>query len=569
MTIRAKILTTIAVSLLTSIVLAAGLVSFRLVKLGRAEVETFRRDAMERQVAAIREQVETATSILKPLTDSADTPERRARAKEILGRIRFGTSGYVFVYDYDGVCQVLTTKPAWMGTLRIEEKDKMGRPYLRNLIEAAKRGGDTTRYSFDKPGTKMVADKIAYAKGFEPWRWMIGTGVYIDDIDSAVALRRRSVEESTRNLILVVVGVSAALLAGALLAATLVLRQIWRPLSLLQERMGGMATGEADLRRRLDIARNDEVGQVSSAFNEFLGTLQATVSNVGKASKSLASTTEELSLMSQGVAAESTRLTGNSREVASLVARASEDLGGIAQSASNATLSVSTLSAAIEQMSASLQEVARTGQQELSCSTRARERSVAAKEAMGRLDKLIEGVGGILEAIQQIADQTKLLALNATIEAARAGEAGKGFAVVAGEVKQLAQQTAGATTEIQQRIDQIRQGGLLAVGAVSEVEKVIDEVHQLSAVVGAAVEEQSATVKEISRTIGLVDREVASIATTVKEASGQLGATTGSIQGVDEGMARMGSGIVQMDLAIQELAQLAAGLHASIGRFRT
>lgn len=569
MTIRAKILTTMVASVLFLIVAATGLISFQLVDLGRKEVEQFRKDALERQVAAIREQVETAHSILKPFADSADTPERRARAKEILGRIRFGTSGYVFAYDYDGTCQVLTTKPAWMGTLRIEEKDKLGRPYLKNLIEAAKRGGDTTRYSFDKPGTKQVADKIAYAKGFEPWKWMVGTGVYVDDIDSAVALREREVARNTRGVILGVAGMSAAILVLVILVTVGVLRRTLAPLGGLQGRMEEVAAGEADLRRRLDIASQDEVGKVSQAFNRFLGTIQAMVGQVGAASKTLATTSEELSSMSQGVAGESSHLSGNSREVASLVARASGDLGGIAKSASSATQSVSTLSAAIEEMSASLQEVARTGQQELDCSQRARQRSVVAKEAMGRLDKLIEGVGGILDAIQQIADQTKLLALNATIEAARAGEAGKGFAVVAGEVKQLAQQTAGATSEIQQRIDQIRQGGQQAVEAFSEVEKVIDEVHQLSAVVGAAVEEQSATVKEIARTISLVDREVASIATTVKAASGQLGATTGSIQGVDEGVARMGSGIVQMDLAIQELTQLAAGLHSSIGRFKT
>ncbi|HOX51815.1 MAG TPA: methyl-accepting chemotaxis protein [Fibrobacteria bacterium] len=569
MSIRSKMLLTLVLSVLTVIVASSVLVSIRLMALGGRQVEQFRRDAMERQVAAIREQVETALSILKPYADSVDTPERRARAKDVIGRIRFGTSGYMFVYDYEGYCQVLTTKPAWMGTHRIDEKDKLGRPYLKQLIEAAKRGGDTVRYSFDKPGTSAVADKIAYARGFETWKWMLGTGVYIDDIDSMVAMRDREVRASTRGVILGIVGMSVLVLVLVLTATVVVLRRTLAPLSALQERMEEVAQGDADLRRRLEIASDDEVGTVARAFNRFLATLQSTVGQVGAASKTLAATSEELSSMSQGIAGESGFLAGNSREVASLVGKTSTDLGGIAQSAANGTRSMSTLSAAIEEMSASLSEVAKTGQQELECASKARDRAVAAREAMARLDRVIDGVGGILDAIGQIADQTKLLALNATIEAARAGDAGKGFAVVAGEVKLLAQQTAKATMEIQQRIAQMRQGGLDAVEAVPEVEQVIGEVHHLSVVVGGAVEEQSATVKEIARTISQVDREVASIASTVSEASGQLGATSQSIRGLDDGVGRMGSGIVQMDQATRELAKLAAELHGSIGRFKS
>lgn len=568
MTIRAKILLSAIVSMIVLVGSMSAFMAYRLHAIGIQDVERFRQEAMSRQIAAVREQVETATSILKPYADSADTPALRERAKEILSRIRFGTSGYVFAYDYDGNCQVLPTKPAWLGTNRIGEKDKQGRSYVADLVGAAKRGGDTTRYSFDKPGTKILADKIGYAMGFEPWKWMVGTGVYVDDIDSMVALHRREVSSRTRTVILGTI-LLALVAMGVVSAATVVaLRKALAPLDALQDGMAKAASGDADLRRRLEVLHDDEVGKVSTSFNAFMASLQGTVSQVGNTTRTLSATTEELSTMSSAMAGESSNLAAGSREVAGLIQQASSSLGGVASSASTATASVSTLAAAIEEMNASLREVARTGQQELQCASKARERAIVTKAAMAKLDEVIDGVGGILEAIEQIAGQTKLLALNATIEAARAGEAGKGFAVVAGEVKQLAQQTASATSEIQQRIAMMREGEQQAMSAFADVEQVIDEVHQMSQVVGSAVEEQSATVGEIARTVGVVDREVASIAKAVEHAASGLAASSENLGEVDSGVERMGSSIGQVDIAIQELARLATELDGAMRRFK-
>jgi len=569
MTIRWKILGAALASILALILLMIAFTANKLARLGDDEVERFRTDALTRQISALREQVETAHSLLKPYADSAKSPESVARAKEAIGRIRFGKAGYIFAYDYDGNCQVLTTKPAWMGTNRLGEKDKHGKAYVQELIDAAKRGGDTVRYSFDKPGTNIVADKIGYAKGFEPLRWMIGTGIYIDDIDSIVAVRQIEVRQRTRGIILSFAALALVAMLGIAFATGAVLRKALVPLDVLQRRMSEVASGEADLRKRLEISSTDEVGQVSASFNAFLASLQSTVNQVAGASKTLAATTEELSAMSSVVASESGLLTSGASEVATTVGGASRSMDGIAQSASMATNSVSTLAAAIEQMNASLREVARTGQQELQCAARARERSNDAKRAMERLDRVIDGVGGILAAIEEIADQTKLLALNATIEAARAGEAGKGFAVVAGEVKQLAQQTASATSEIHQRIEEMKSGGQEAAKAFAEVEGVIDEVHKLSQVVGSAVEEQSATVNEIANTVSLVDQEVAGIARTVKSAAKELAQSTDKLGGVDAGVGRLGSSFGQMDQALHDLAMLAAELHLAVGKFKS
>lgn len=517
----------------------------------------------------MKEQVESALSLLKPYADSGNSPEVKARAKDMIGRIRYGKTGYIFVLSYDGICQVLAPKPSYVGTNRQGDKDAKGREFNRELMEAAKRGGDTVRWSFDKPGTNINVDKIGYSKGFEPWQWMVGSGVYTDDIDSVVALRQSEASRRISSLILRMVLFSVFALVLVIGASVVVLGKALRPLRALQDKMSEISDGEADLRTRLPVASGDEVGKVAESFNRFLGALQGTMGQVGSASKTLAATSEELSAMSTSLASDGRSLADGSKKVSVSVGQASGAMQGISDSASSAHASVSTLAAAIEEMNASLHEVAKTGQHELQSAMKAKGRSTAAKDAMARLDVLVDGVGSILETIEQIAEQTKLLALNATIEAARAGEAGKGFAVVAGEVKDLAKQTAEATVEIQRKIEEVRKGGHEAAQAFSEVEAVIDEVHQLSQVVGSAVEEQSATVGEIAKTVGLVDREVATIAGKVHEAAQDLTESSKDLQEVDDGVSRFGKSVGQIDLAFHDLAKLAADLNKTASGFRT
>jgi len=568
MTIRKKSILATSCLIVILVTIATLLMALVLRSQEKAEVERFRQDALASRVTAVKEQVETALSLLKPYADSGNSPEVKARAKDMVGRIRYGKTGYIFVIGYDGICQVLTPKPAYVGTNRLGDKDAKGRDFNQNLMDAAKRGGDTVRWNFDKPGTKIAADKIGYAKGFEPWQWMVGSGVYIDDIDSIVTLRQSEASRRVTSLILRMVLFSVTALLLVIGVSVLVLGKALLPLRALQEKMFEISSGDADLRTRLPVTSSDEVGKVAESFNRFLGALQGTVGQVGAASKTLATTSDELSAMSASLAADGQTLADSSKKVSASVGQASGAMLGISNSATSAKSSVSTLAAAIEEMNASLHEVARTGQQELQCAIQAKGRSTSAKEAMARLDVLMDGVGSILETIDQIADQTKLLALNATIEAARAGEAGKGFAVVAGEVKTLAKQTAQATVEIQTKIEEVRNGAHMATQAFTEVEAVIDEVHQLSQIVGSAVEEQSATVGEIAKTVGLVDVEMTTIAAKVHEAAQDLSESSKELEEVGNGVTRFGSGVGQINLAFHDLAKLAADLHTSASGFR-
>ncbi|GAB1645740.1 methyl-accepting chemotaxis protein [Krasilnikovia sp. MM14-A1259] len=236
---------------------------------------------------------------------------------------------------------------------------------------------------------------------------------------------------------------------------------------------------DGDLSPRMPVIGKDELGQMAVAFNAMMDRFQATVDGIRRAVEEVttsAGTLEQTSTtMTEAAAATATEL----ETVARSARRTSTEVESIADGTQQ-------LRQAIVEISTNASEVSRT----------ADEAVAGAGRATGNVTKLHESsqqISQVLQTISAIAAQTNLLALNATIEAARAGEAGRGFAIVAGEVKELAQATAGATEEIARRIEEIQRDTSEAVTAVGEFTGVIGSIAQHQVTIAAAVEEQTAT----------------------------------------------------------------------------
>ncbi len=163
---------------------------------------------------------------------------------------------------------------------------------------------------------------------------------------------------------------------------------------------------------------------------------------------------------------------------------------------------ISELAQRTAEMEASIKELA-TNTSEVSRIAMDADRDTReASEVVGRLGKSSREIDEVVQLIHGIAEQTNLLALNATIEAARSGEAGRGFAVVANEVKELARQTALATSTITGMIHAIQKDSQLAHGAISHISAVVKRIAEIQQSIASAVEEQAATTMEMNRSTG-------------------------------------------------------------------
>ncbi|OYX63508.1 MAG: chemotaxis protein [Rhizobiales bacterium 32-66-11] len=214
------------------------------------------------------------------------------------------------------------------------------------------------------------------------------------------------------------------------------------------------------------------------------------------------------------------------REIAEAITATSHQAVGAVAASTQASASVGTIAAAVEELSSSIDEITQQASRSVSIAHEAAVEAQRTNSVVAGLAEAAQKIGAVVELISQIAGQTNLLALNATIEAARAGDMGKGFAVVATEVKTLAAQTSRATGEISAQIAAVRESTEGAVAAINQITTTISRINDVSTSIAGAVSEQAAVTSEISRNMH-------GAATGVNEIVERLATISASTQQID------------------------------------
>jgi len=373
---------------------------------------------------------------------------------------------------------------------------------------------------------------------------------------------------TTNNTILTtILAVLGGLVAVSILSVWMTLSAIVRPVKALTDAMTEMSKG------RLDVTiagqdRTDELGQMSrtaeifrhglaetNGLREQAETQKAQTEADRKASllkfaddfeKSVGGIVNQVSSAATEMQAAASQLTATAQET-------SAQSIAVSAAAEEAGTNVTSVASSAEELGASVSEIGRQVQTSSTISASAVREAQQAVEIVEELDSMAAGINEVVQMISGLASQTNLLALNATIESARAGEAGKGFAVVASEVKQLAGQTAQATTDISTRITRIQDAAYKASGSIKAITGTIGTIDNANSVIASAVHQQSAATREIVQ--------------AVHQASIGTHEVTSNMAGVAQAAEETGQAAVQLLNSSSELAQQATHLHTEVDRF--
>ena len=377
--------------------------------------------------------------------------EAKQRALSSLREMRYGAnaSEYIWVNDNSLVMLMHPLNPKLEGTSVADLRDPEGKYLFREMIKMVRaQGSGFVDYHWPRQANGKPLPKLSYVTEFEPWSWVMGSGIYIEDVAKEMA--------ALLAKLLVALGVILVVLVGII---SMLVQSITRPLRKTMVRLEEIASGDGDLTVHLNTEGNDELAALSKSFNRFVDKIRILIVNFNDSVQQLL---ESVHGLSQATDHSARNIQGQQSET-ELVATAMNEMSSAAgEIAGNADLASTHAHEANREASNSRDIVVKTSKEVASLAAN----MDASANAINLLRQETQNIDNVLSVIQGIAEQTNLLALNAAIEAARAGEQGRGFAVVADEVRTLAQRSHEATVEIDDVLGKIQSGVQEAVNSM-------------------------------------------------------------------------------------------------------
>jgi methyl-accepting chemotaxis protein len=440
--------------------------------------------------------VETAHGMVDyyyKLSQGGKMPDEAAKAAALAAvkGLRYDNAKeYFWINDMHPNIVMHPIKPELDGKDASDMKDPTGKKIFVEFANASRNGkGGFVGYLWPKAGSQAPVPKISYVKGFEPWGWVIGSGIYIDDVNAAFW-------SEAKVLALFSALAMFLILLLSYLVTTSILNQLGAEPSFVADVVKQIANG--DLRITIDTKGHE--GSLLEAVKSMVEKLKQVVGDVMTASDNVTSGSQQLSATAQQ----------------------------LSQGATEQAASAEEISSSMEEMASSIKQNADNSSQTEKIASKsagdAKDGGKAVTETVGAMKEISTKIG----IIEEIARQTNLLALNAAIEAARAGEHGKGFAVVASEVRKLAersQSAAGEISELSTRSVQVAEtAGSMLTSMLPDIQRTAELVQEIS----ASSREQDKGAEQINKAIQQLDQVIQQnasaseeMASTSEELSGQ------------------------------------------------
>ena len=456
---------------------------------------------LEERQSNVKQAVETAHGILghyQELSSKGVLTEQQAQqqAMQAIKKLRYSGTEYFWINDMQPRMVMHPINPALDGKDLTENKDPNGKHLFVEFVKVVKAdGGGFVPYMWAKPGSTEPVPKISYVKGFAPWDWIIGSGVYLDTVETTIKGR------------LLYFSIAALILAAILFSIGMIISR-----GLLKQ-LGGEPDYAAG------VASNIAAGDLTTDIELRPGDSFSLLFAMKTMRDSLAKIVSEVRTGTDTIATASSQIASGNLDLSS---RTEEQASSLEETASSMEELTSTVKQNVDnakqanQLAATASEVAVKG-------------GAVVAEVVGTMSSINESskkIVDIIGVIDGIAFQTNILALNAAVEAARAGEQGRGFAVVAGEVRSLAQRSAAAAKEIKELIGdsvgKVDAGTRLVDQAGSTMNDVVESIrrvtHMMSEIT-AASQEQSAGIEQVNQAIGQMDQVTQQNAALVEQAA--------------------------------------------------
>jgi methyl-accepting chemotaxis protein len=462
-------------------------------------LQALKREMLEDRQIKTRHLVEVAHGVIAHFGGEAtagrmtDDDAKRA-ALSALKALRYAGTEYFWVNDMEPRVIMHPIKPELDGDDVSDYRDPNGKALFVAFVQEVRRKGEGfVDYMWPKPGFSQPVSKISYVKGYAPWGWVVGSGIYLDDVDAAYAAELRKLAVST-GIIALIVGLVGWFIARALAVPIREAMAVARRLA------------RGDLTVKVAQGGRDEVGRLLEAQADLVGELSNIIGEVRAGSEALSHASSQVSHASQG----------------------------LSQGTGELSSSVDAITSALEEMNASIDRNAKISQLTDEMARKGAHDATEGGKAVAETVAAMNVIAEKISIIDEIAYQTNLLALNAAIEAARAGDHGRGFAVVASEVRKLAERAQKAAGEIGglagASVAVANRSRVLLDDLVPSIQKTADLVQE----VAAASQQQAAGVAQIHQAMKSVDEVTGRNAGTSEELASTSEEMTAQAEALNE-----------------------------------
>jgi len=537
----------------------------------------------------IRFQVETAITMLDTVDNKVESgqitiEEGKFEAKTLLRGLKYGQDGF-FTVDTEEGLNVVSNGTSEEGKNRLESKDSSGKFYIKDIItQGMKATGGYSDYSFPKVSQTTPLPKRGYSLEFKPFKWIISTGNYVNDINTTIAANKNELQTQFIKGLTILIGIILMLIVISSTIAYYLSKKITKPILLVTELVDKTANFDLVLDNRFDVLNKykDETGKIGRSVINLRGELRNIVKLIKSDSNDVLNFAEGLTLSTgetvssiQGVTQTVEELAKGSNSQAKDAQESVEKLNSLSNeidTSVNGSILAKDFSQEVKKTNETSKNTFKLLKIKLNENNLA---SIAVSNNIGTLATKSHSIGKIVSSIEAIAAQTNLLALNAAIEAARAGEAGKGFAVVADEVRKLAEQTALSTKEIgtvvkeiQKEIETAKTSMSIGEGLANDVDKAIVETDMAFSIIEESIDNALIKITELTENVLKIAQDKNEIIQSIESISAVSQESAAATQEVSASMDLQLESMENISTTSEELKDISNSLEILVNKFK-